>query len=78
MRSIVSFYTATMVLVTAMVAVAVMWTHLSHLKRYDGPMLWSISATHGVHLFDLAVLGLEVLLFLLLSIVLLTGFSDRR
>lgn len=78
MRFTVLFYTTTMLLVTAIVAVAVLWTHLSHLHVVEGPVLFHLWSTHGVHLFDLVVLGIEALLVMLLTIALLAGFARRR
>ena len=79
MRSTLLYYIMTMLLVTAIVAVAVFWTHLSHVTWYDeGPILWIFWSTHGIHTFDLVVFGVELLLVLLLSVTLLAGFSRRR
>ncbi|HYH10872.1 MAG TPA: hypothetical protein VD789_00860 [Thermomicrobiales bacterium] len=77
MRFTIFFYTASMLLVSAIVAVAVLWTHLSHRKIFEGPRLASLWSTHGLHAFDLVVLAVELLLVALLSIVLLAGFSRR-
>ena len=77
MRFTIFFYTASMLLVSAIVAVAVLWTHLSHRKIFEGPRLASLWSTHGLHTFDLVVLAVELLLVTLLSIVLLAGFSRR-
>jgi hypothetical protein len=69
-----------MLLVGAIAAVAVLWCHLSHLRRYQGPMLFFLDDHHGVHAFDLAVLALEAILLLALTAVLLGGLagSARR
>ena len=78
MRRTALFYSMSMLLVSAIVAVAVLWAHLSHLKRYEGPQLFPLWSTHGVHLFDLVVLAVEILLLTLLTIILLAGFSRAR
>jgi hypothetical protein len=74
----VSYYTTTMLLVGAIAAVAVVWCYLSHIRAPDGPMLFHLWGTHGVHTFDLVVLGIEAVLLVLLSITLLAGFSRRK
>ena len=43
MRMIVAWYILTMLLVGAIAAVAVLWCHLSHLKRYQGPLLFALT-----------------------------------
>jgi hypothetical protein len=78
MRSTALYFTVILLLVLTIVAVAMMWTHLSHLRRFEGPVLYHLTSRHGVHLFDLFVLGIEMLLVLLLSIVLLSGLTRRR
>lgn len=78
MRAVIYYYVATMLLVIAIVSVAVLWTHLSHLNILEGPLVVSLSSTHGVHLFDLAVLGVEFLLVLLLTLTLFAGFTRTR
>ena len=75
MRSTALWYTLAMLLVGAIAAVAVLWCHLSHLRRYQGPMLVSLTNRHGVHAFDLAVLALEAILLLALTAVLLGGLA---
>jgi hypothetical protein len=77
MRAIVAWYTLAMLHVGAITAIAVAWCHLSHLHRYQGPMLISLTAEHGVHVVDVAVLAAEAFLLLALSAVLLAGFSRR-
>lgn len=77
MRVIIAWYILTMLLVGAIAAVAVAWCHLNHIRRYQGPLLVSLSDRHGVHVFDIAVLVVEATLLLLLSAVLLAGFSRR-
>ena len=78
MRSIILTYILTMLLVGAIVTVAVLWTHFSHLKRYEGPILFHLWSTHGVHLADLVVLATEILLLVALSITLLAGLTRPR
>jgi len=75
MRFTLLYYAASMLLISAIVAVAVLWTHLSHRKVFEGPQLASLWSTHGIHAFDLIVLAVELVLVALLSIVLLSGFS---
>lgn len=77
MRLTILYYTASMLLVSAIVAVAVLWTHISHRKIFEGPQIASLWSTHGLHAFDLVVLAIELLLLALLSVVLLAGFSRR-
>ena len=78
MRFTIFLYAASMMLVTAIVAVAVLWTHLRHRKVFEGPQLASLWSTHGLHAFDLVVLAVELVLVSLLSVVLLAGFSRRH
>jgi hypothetical protein len=78
MRSTARWYTLTMLLVGAIAAVAVLWCHLSHLKRYQGPMLFSLTNHHGVHVFDLLVLAAEASLLLALTATLLGARPERR
>ncbi len=79
MRARVFFYvTASMLLVTAIVAIAMLWVHLSHLKRFDGPLLFELWSSHGVHIGDIAVLAVELALVMLLTGILIAGFSRRR
>lgn len=78
MRFTIFLYAASMMLVTAIVAVAVLWTHLSHRKVFEGPQLASLWSTHGLHAFDIVVLAVELVLVALLSVVLLAGFSRRH
>jgi hypothetical protein len=75
MRSIILWYTTTMLLVGAITLVAVLWCHFSHLHRYQGQMLFSLTGSHGVHVFDVAVLATELALLTALSVTLLAGFS---
>ncbi len=70
MRSPLLYFVITMVLVT----VAVGWTHLNHLRRFQEPVLLPLSSAHAIHLLDLAVLAFELLL-LPLSVILLAGFT---
>lgn len=72
-RSAVLFYIGSMTLVVAIVFLAVLWCHINHIRRGQGPYLIHLWGTHGVHLFDLAVLGVELVLVALL----LAGFSRR-
>jgi len=65
-------------LVTAITGVAMLWVQWSHERRFDTDRpLFALWGTHGVHLFDLVVLGVEVVLVALLSAVLLAGFARR-
>ena len=41
-------------------------------------MLFSLTETHGVHVFDVAVLAAEAFLLIVLSAVLLAGRRDPR
>lgn len=77
MRSVAPWYTITMLLVGAIAAVAVVWCHLNHIRRYQGPMLFALTDRHGVHVFDIVVLAAEIALLATLSVVLLAGFSRR-
>ncbi len=78
MRSTALYFVVIMLLVLAVVTVAMVWTHLSHLRDFEGPVLFKLTSRHGVHLFDLVVLWVEMLLVLLLSIVLLSGLTRRK
>jgi hypothetical protein len=78
MRPVILHYSLTMLLVGAIVAVAMLWTHLSHLHRWQGPKLVHLWATHGIHLGDLVALAVELLLVMALSIVVLAGFTRPR
>lgn len=78
MRRTVLFYTMSVLLVSVIVTVAVLGAHPSHLKRDEGPQLFPLWSTHGVHLFDLVVLAVEILLLTLLTITLLDRFSRAR
>lgn len=57
-----------MFLVACITFVAVMWFGLNSLKLFEGPVLYQLSATHGVHLLDVAALLIEVALFGLLFV----------
>ncbi len=78
MRSTALYYAASMLLVGAILAVGMIWTHWSHLHRHQGRIVMTLTSEHGVHTFDLAVLGLELTLLTLLSVVLISGFSRER
>lgn len=78
MRSTARWYSLTMLLVGAIAAVAVLWCHLSHIRRWQGPMLLSLTDRHGVHVLDLAVLAAELALLAILSATLVAGFSRPR
>jgi hypothetical protein len=78
MRSTALYYAASMLLVGVILAVGMVWTHWSHLHRHQGQILMTLTSEHGVHTFDLVVLGLELTLLSLLSIVLISGFSRGR
>jgi hypothetical protein len=78
MRSIVLWYSLTMLLVGAIAAVAVLWCHLNHVHRYQGAVLVSLTDRHGVHVFDIVVLAVELALLLILSAILVAGFHRPR
>ncbi len=78
MRTVLLSYTAAMLIVGAIVAVALAWARLSMLHRYQGPFLLHLWSTHGLHLGDLAVLAVELLLLMLFSAVLLAGLTRPR
>ncbi len=63
---LVLYYVTTMLLVTGIVTVAVLWCHLSHIRLFQGSMLFSLWGTHGVHAMDVAALGIELALAALL------------
>jgi hypothetical protein len=42
--------------------IAVIWTVMNIRRQYQGPLLVKLSHSHGVHLFDIAVLVIELLL----------------
>jgi len=76
---ILALYVGTCLLLVGMITfLAVLWCHLSHLRRDFGPMLVSLSTTHGVHVGDLIFLGLEFFLVTLLTAVLIAGFTHAR
>lgn len=72
------YYTAAMVLVAAIVMVAVLWCHLNHTRTVEGRVLFGLWGTHGVHVFDIWVLVVELVLLVLLSATLIRGFSRGR
>jgi hypothetical protein len=79
MRTRVFLYVSvSMLQVTTIVAIAMLWVHLSHLRRYDGPLLFELWSTHGVHVFDVGVLAIELMLATLLTGTLIAGFARGR
>lgn len=65
----VVFHLALNLMLVAMIAgVAAVWCDLSHRSLYEGPMLFTLWSTHGVHVFDLLVFGVELILVALLVI----------
>lgn len=72
------YYAVSMLLVAAIAVVAVLWCHLSHLHLFQGPELFRLWSTHGVHVFDVIVLVIELVLATVLSATLIVGFTDRR
>lgn len=78
MRLVLRTYLPTMMLVATISGVAMLWTHLSHERRGQGPLLAHLWSTHGLHLLDVGALALEVILLLALSIVLLEGLTRTR
>lgn len=76
---VAAYLTVSMLLVTAITGVGMLWVHLSHLRvDRDNRVLLKLWGTHGVHPFDLAVLAIELVLVLMLLATLVAGFSRRR
>jgi cell division protein FtsX len=57
----------TLAQVSAIVLVAVLWCYLSHLRQNIGPVIVSLSSSHGVHMGDLLFVGLEIVLLTILT-----------
>jgi len=77
-RDVLLHYLAAMTLVGAITAIALAWCYMDQRRILEGPLLIQLGPSHGVHLFDLAILAAELILVALLSVVLLVGFSRRR
>ena len=76
--SVLAYLVVSLALVAAIALVAMLWVQLSHERVDTDEVLFPLWGTHGVHRFDLAVLAIEVVLVILLTIVLLAGFTRRR
>ncbi len=66
MRATFLLVSVNVLLVGAIVFVALLWCRLSMLRLFQGPMLFSLWGTHGVHAMDVAALGIELALAALL------------
>lgn len=77
-RDIVARFLVSMTLVGLIGATAVICCYLNDRHLAEGPLVIRLSFKHGVHVFDLVVLAIEMVLVSLLSVALLVGFSRRR
>ena len=77
-RDIIARYLGAMAIVGAIRALAIIWCYMDQNRIAEGPLVIALGRSHGVHLFDLVVLAIELVLVALLSTVLLAGFARRR
>ncbi len=66
MRATFLLVSVNVLLVGGIVSVALFWCRLSMLRLFQGPMLFPLWGTHGVHVMDSVVLGVELVFVALL------------
>lgn len=78
MKRIVFHLAINLILVGMIGFVAIAWADLSHRNVYEGPLLFTLWSTHGVHVFDVLVLGIELVLIALLVIAMTVSMMSSR
>ena len=67
-----AFKVRAQLLLTGIVAVAVLWSVFNRTRLFEGRLLFILWSGHGIHVLDLVLLGVEVVLLFTLTRVLLS------